>query len=169
MSARAGMFGKKLKRGEQDFYLQVTSLIDTLVIILVFMLMTIGSGSVNLEMASNIKLPWSTLGGELTQGLKVIVRLDGITVDEKGVVPMKNGEIAASATAESGHKIVPLFQTLAAKAQESKKAAEKTGVKFEGKVLLQADKTIPLKTVKQVLYTAARAGYNDFKFAVVRQ
>ena len=35
--------------------------------------------------------------------------------------------------------------------------------------LFQADKDVPLKTVKQVMYTAARAGYNDFKFAVIRQ
>jgi FKBP-type peptidyl-prolyl cis-trans isomerase 2 len=34
------------RRGEQDFYLQITSLIDTLVIILVFMLMTVGSGQI---------------------------------------------------------------------------------------------------------------------------
>ena len=33
------------KRGEQDFYLQITSLIDTLVIILVFMLMSLGGGT----------------------------------------------------------------------------------------------------------------------------
>lgn len=167
--ARAGMFGKKLRRGETDFYLQITSLIDTLVIILVFMLMTVGSSSVDLEMASKLTLPWTTNGADLVTGLKLIARMDGITLEEEGIVPMANGEISRSATAEAGQKIVPLFQKLQAKAAESKKQAEKTGVKFEGKVLLQADKAVPLKTIKQVLYTAARAGYNDFKFAVVRQ
>lgn len=169
MSARSGLFGKKLRRGDQDFYLQITSLIDTLVIILVFMLMTIGSGSVNLEMASNIKLPWSTQGADLTQGVKLIARTDGITLEEQAIVPLANGEVAKNQTTENNKKITVLFQRLAEMAQKSQKAASTTGVKFEGKILLQADKTIPLKTIKQVLYTAARAGYNDFKFAVIRQ
>ena len=77
MSRRAGsgIFGKRLRRGEPDFYLQITSLIDTLVIILVFMLMTIGSGSVNLEMAPGVHLPWALAGAELTQGLKIVARV----------------------------------------------------------------------------------------------
>ncbi|MBI3555686.1 MAG: biopolymer transporter ExbD [Deltaproteobacteria bacterium] len=166
---RAGILGKKARRGEQDFYLQITSLIDTLVIILVFMLMTIGSGSVNLEMASNIKLPWSTQGADLTQGLKLVARMDGVSLEQEAIVPMKDGVIAHNLTSEDGKKVTVLFQKMLTKAQESRKAADKTGVKFEGKVLVQADKAVPLKTIKQLLYTAARAGYNDFKFAVVRQ
>ena len=166
---RAGILGKKARRGEQDFYLQITSMIDTLVIILVFMLMTVGSGSVNLEMASNLKLPWSTQGADLTQGLKLVARMEGVTLEEEAIVPMKDGVIARNLTSEDGKKITVLFQKMATKAQESRKAADKTGVKFDGRVLLQADKSVPLKTIKQILYTAARAGYNDFKFAVVRQ
>lgn len=165
---RAGMFGKR-KRGEQDFYLQITSLIDTLVIILVFMLMTVGSGSVNLEMADKIKLPWSAQGADLTQGLKLIARMDGITLENEAVVPLTDGAPARAALAEDSRKIIPLFQKMAEKARESQKQAQKSGVKFDGTVLLQADKALPIKTVKQILYTAARAGYNDFKFAVVRQ
>lgn len=168
MSARAGLFGKP-KRAEQDFYLQITSMIDTLVIILVFMLMTVGSGSVNLEMAGGIKLPWVNQGADLPQGVKLIAKVDGIYLDQEKILPMVNATLPNSLTSEDGRKIVPLFQKLMQLAAESKKAAEKSKVKFEGKVLLQADKQIPLKTVKQILYTAARAGYNDFKFAVIRQ
>lgn len=164
-----GVFHKRKRRGDQDFYLQITSLIDTLVIILVFMLMTIGSGSVNLEVAKDVRLPWSTAGAELVQGLKLVARADSISLEDEPIVPLENGVVAASATAEANRKIVPLFQRMQRKASESKRAALASGVKFEGKVLLQADKSIPLKTIKQVLYTAARAGYNDFKFAVIRQ
>jgi biopolymer transport protein ExbD len=165
----AGLFGKKRKRGESDFYLQITSLIDTLVIILVFMLMTIGSGSVNLEMASNLKLPWSTQGMEIPQGVKLVARTTGIFLDEKMICPLNDSVVPSGQTSEDGRKIVTLHQKLSEMARESQKQAAKTGVKFEGKVLLQADKAVPLKTIKQILYSAARAGYNDFKFAVVRQ
>ena len=166
----AGVLGKKRRRGEQDFYLQVTSLIDTLVIILVFMLMTIGTGSVNLEMASNIKLPWSTQGAELQTGVKIVAKLDGIYLDQEKIVPLNNALTVPGTTAEDGKKIVVLFQKLAAMAAASKSATDKSSVaKFEGKILFQADKAVPLKTIKQVMYTAARAGYNDFKFAVIKQ
>lgn len=165
---RAGMFGKKIRRGEQDFYLQITSMIDTLVIILVFMLMTLGSDNVAFEPASGITLPWSTQGSELAQGLKLIAKPDGVYLDQEKIAPLEGGITNKAIMAEAGRKIVPLFQKLAALAQESKKAAG-TKVKFEGKILFQADKNIPLKTIKQILYTSARAGYNDFKFAVVRQ
>jgi biopolymer transport protein ExbD len=168
---RAGLFGKaSRRRGQSDFYLQITSLIDTLVIILVFMLMTIGSGSVNLEVASNIVLPWSTKGADIAQGLKVVAKADGVYVDQEKVSPLINGTVPAGTTTEDGKKIVTLFQKLGSLAAESKRAAKSDpAVKFEGKILFQADKNIPLKTIKQILYTAARAGYNDFKFAVIRQ
>lgn len=168
MSTRAGMFGKR-KRGEDDFFLNITSLIDTLVIILVFMLMTVGSGSVNLEMASGLTLPWASQGAELPQGVKLVAKADGIYIGEEKVAPMVNALAPSAIMGENGRKIVPLFQKLAELARESKKAADQSGVKFEGKVLFQADKSIPLKTIKQVLYTAGRAGFNDFKFAVIRQ
>lgn len=163
------LFGKKIRRGQQDFYLQITSLIDTLVIILVFMLMTVGTGSVNLEMASNIALPWAHAGAELPQGVKLVAKLDGIYIDQEKIVPMKDGVVPSDGVSEGGKKIVGLFQRMAKLAAESKKAADESKVKFEGKVLMQADKEVPLKTVKQVLYSAARAGYNDFKFAVLKQ
>lgn len=162
------MFGRR-KRGEQDFILNITSLIDTLVIILVFMLMTVGSGSVNLEMASGLTLPWSSNGAELPQGVKLIAKADGIYLDEEKIVMLSNATVPSAITAEAGRKIVPLFQRLASLAADSQKQATKSGVKFEGKVLFQADKAVPLKTIKQVLYTAGRAGFNDFKFAVIRQ
>jgi len=165
---RAGMFGKKLRRGEQDFYLQITSMIDTLVIILVFMLMTLGGSNIELDPASGITLPWSTQGSELTQGLKLVAKPDGVYIDQEKIAPLENGTANRAVMAEAGRKIVPLFQKLAVLAQQSKKAAG-AKVKFEGKILFQADKNIPLKTIKQILYTSARAGYNDFKFAVVRQ
>lgn len=165
----SAIFGSKRRRASQDFYLQITSLIDTLVIILVFMLMTIGSGSVNLEMASNVVLPWASQGAELTQGLKVVARPSGIFLDEELVAPLQNALVPTDLTSEVGQKIVPLFSRFLKVAAQSKREAEKSGVKFEGKILFQADKTIPLKTVKQIMYTAARAGFNDFKFAVIRQ
>jgi len=166
LNARASA---RLRRGEQDFPLQITSLIDSLVIILIFMLMTVGSGSINLEMATNIKLPWVSSGADLTQGVKLVTRVDGIYLEEEKVAPLHNGAVMPETTAEAGKKILPLFQKLASIAVESTKAAEKSGVKFEGKVLIQADKTIPLKTIQKQLYTAARAGFHDFKFAVLRQ
>lgn len=165
---RTGMFGKR-QRGADDFFLNITSLIDTLVIILVFMLMTVGSGSVNLEMASGLTLPWATQGSDLPQGVKLVAKTDGIYLDQDLIAPMKNSTISQTLISENGRKIVPLFQKLAELARDSKKAADKSGVKFEGKVLLQADKSVPLKTIKQILYTAGRAGFNDFRFAVIRQ
>ena len=82
---------------------------------------------------------------------------------------MNDSTIQSSLLAEDGKKIVPLFQKLLTISKESKSSADKSGVKFEGKILMQADKGIPIKTIKQILYTSARAGFNDFKFAVIRQ
>lgn len=169
MSGSTNLLGTKIRRGQQDFYLQITSLIDTLVIILVFMLMSVGAGSVNLEMASNIKLPWAHNGAELAQGVKLVAKMDGIYIDQEKIVPLNNGVVPGDAVSEGGKKIVGLFQRLAKLGAESRAAAEKSKVKFEGKILMQADKDVPLKTVKQVLYSSARAGYNDFKFAVLKQ
>lgn len=166
---KSGTFSKLRKRGEQDFYLQITSLIDTLVIILVFMLMTIGSGSINLEVAPGVRLPSSINGAEVSQGVKVVAKNDGIYVDSEKIVTLENAITKSADISEKDKKINGLFIKLSKLSEESKAAAKNSNIKFEGRILLQADKSIPLKTIKQILYTAARAGYNDFKFAVLRQ
>jgi biopolymer transport protein ExbD len=55
----------------------------------------------------------------------------------------------------------------AKKTQEIAKQNE--SVKFEGKVVFQADQALNYALLKKVMYTAVLAGYSDFKLAVVTQ
>ena len=70
---------------------------------------------------------------------------------------------------ENGRLIVPLYAELLKQSESSKAIALKKGVKFEGTIILQSDKDAAFSLVKKVLYTAGRAGYNDIKFAAVKQ
>lgn len=38
---------------------------------------------------------------------------------------------------------------------------------FDGKILVQADRSLPYDLLKRVMYTSMMAGYSDVKFAVV--
>ena len=64
--------------------------------------------------------------------------------------------------------VVPLREALK-KAKEIKEVtAQVTGKKFDGKVIILADKATPYRVLTDVLVTCGDSGFADFRFAVIR-
>jgi len=160
----------ELRRNKQStFPLQITSMIDMFTIILVFLLKSYASSAVDMAPSKDVVLPASTSSQQAVEALKVLVSDKGIYVDDKQIVALQNGVFPKSALDAQDEKFVrPLYDALKAQADKTKGIAKQNeSVNFEGKVIFQGDQRLNYKILKKIMYTAAFAGYTDFKFAVV--
>jgi len=61
-----------------------------------------------------------------------------------------------------------LYSALDEAAKKSRNIASlNSEVEFDGKVIMQADRTLPYELLRKVMYTSMMAGYSDVKIAVV--
>lgn len=149
--------------------LDITSLLDILVIMLVFLLKSYNSTGIVLNVPKDITLPSSNSQDLNTSGVVVQVSPTTIWVDDQ--VVLNKEEPKGRVYDYGGRRIIPLFNELVNK-KNLVKRVEKTSPeaqKFSGVVNLIVDKTIKYSEVKKILFTAAEAGYKSYKFVVLGQ
>jgi hypothetical protein len=64
--------------------------------------------------------------------------------------------------------VIPLREALKRARQIKEVTAQVTGKKFDGKVIILADKQTPYRVLTDVLVTCGESGFADFRFAVIR-
>lgn len=145
------------------FPLQITSMIDMFTIILVFLLKSYSSSSVDISPSKDMRLPSSTSLQSPIEALKMMVTEKAIFVDDVEVTKV-DGDLLKS----KDNVIMPLFNALSDQAKKSKSiSSQNSNVQFDGKLIMQADQALNYRILKRVMYTSALAGYTDFKFAVI--
>lgn len=162
---------EKLKKDNKKaaFILQLTAMVDMFTIIIVFLLKSYSTSAVNITPNEDLKLPQSTSVTDPVEGLKLIVSLEGIFIDDKKVVEFKEGNIKASSLDANDAEFIPkLFEELDKHAEKSKKIAEvNSEFKFKGEVVMQADSRLDYGLLKKVMYTSSMAGFSAMKFATI--
>lgn len=184
---------RRLKR--RAFGLQLTSLMDILMIIVVFLLKSYGLSSMSIAQEDKIELPVSKATETFGEGIVLMIAQDKITVDGNTVVefvpseekPAEGAEgkfiptfkLPDGALDDSGNVgsrgILPIydalklkkeeFDTLASRAPDPVEAAKK----WTGDLLVQADKNVSYELIRRVMYTAGMAGYKQFRLTVEKQ
>lgn len=145
------------------FGLNINSMTDMFTIMLVFLLQTYSTAQVQVNPESGITLPSSNSMANLVQGVKISVTPDAIKLDEKVIASMK-GQVVdmKDVDQKDPNFIVPLFHELDRLAKDDTKQELK-----EGKVLLQADASLPYETLRKVMYTASMAGFPQLKLVTM--
>lgn len=167
MGKRASKFANRRKKA-QVLDVDITSLLDILTILLVFLLQSYNSSGVIINVPKDIELPRSASQTMNNFGVNIQVSKTKIWVDDAEVVNTDNldqGKIYD----EGGRRIVPLFDELV-KIKETIKQSEKLSPeakKFSGIANLVVDKSLKYSYLKRVMYTCAQAGYKEFKFVVL--
>lgn len=168
MARRASRFSRG-KRKEKVFDVDITSLLDILTIMLVFLLQSYNSSGVTINVPKDIELPKSASETLNNFGVNVQVSKSQIWVDDKEVV---NTDIPDDQLFDQGgRRIVPLYNQLV-KIKETIKQSEKLSpeaTKFSGIANLVVDKSLKYNYLKRVMYTCAAAGFKEFKFVVLTQ
>lgn len=156
------------RRKKTVFDIDITSLLDILVILLVFLLQSYNSSGIVLNVPTGVELPLSESISLNTSGVMVQVSPTIIWVDDKEVFNSAVND-KRRAYDQSGRRLVPLFNELVKK-RESIQQLEKSApqaAKFSGVVNLIVDKSIRYSELKSILYTSAEAGFRQYKFVVL--
>lgn len=166
--ARRGM-KKYLDRKDSSFKIQITSMVDMFIIILVFLLKSFSTSPVNITPSEHLRLPQSTASTDPVDVVKLVVSKTAVFVEDAKVADLKNNEFdPAQLDVNDKEFIRPLYEELDKKAQKSKDLSKlNETVEFDGKVFMQVDRDLPYSVMKKVMYTSMLAGYYDVKFAVV--
>jgi biopolymer transport protein ExbD len=154
---------KKTRRMGGDDELNITSMMDMMTIILVFLLKSVGASEVEVRTSDQLKLPYSTNKAPPLLTVSVVVQKDSILVD--------GAEVASVISEKTGLSINRLFDELNDKKEVSKVLESKTKgqIKFEGKMVLQFDQNIPYSLIREVMFTAGKAEFFDFQFVLIQK
>jgi biopolymer transport protein ExbD len=166
MARKASRFLRRKKN--QVFDIDITSLLDILTILLVFLLQSYNSSGVIINVPKGIELPKSSSESLNNFGVNVQVSKTQIWVDDKEILNSENQE-NTNVFDEGGRRIIPLFNELV-KIKEVIKQSEKLSPeakKFSGIANLIVDKSLKYNYLKRVMYTCASAGFKEFKFVVL--
>lgn len=162
---------RKARRGLEDpGGVTITSLMDAMFIILVFLLMNYSIDPLRVDGSEDLKLPPSTTDINPAPSTALTVSAKGIVFNDKLIVPIKDGQIDKQYKAgeENSLQIQLLFDELHAEAQRQKNVSQLTGGKFDGVLTIIAHQETPYRLITEVLYTAGQAEFQKFKFATIK-
>lgn len=166
--ARRGM-KRYLDSRSQTFKIQITSMVDMFVILLVFLLKSFSTSPVQITPNKNLVLPESSASADPVDVIKLVVSKNGIFVEERKVVDLNAGELMAEDKDKTDAQFIrKLFDELDVQAKKTRQIASlNETVEFDGKILMQADRDLPYAILQKVMYTSMLAGYADMKLAVI--
>jgi biopolymer transport protein ExbD len=162
-----GVIEKSSKKSrDYTMELHLTSMVDMMTILLVFLLKSYSVDQTNIIVSKDLKLPQSTETRLIDNILNVVVTTKEIMVDGTNVVNLYKRQITNSDLGPDGVIIKPLLRRLI---RTKKLQQESVKILSRDKVILQADKSLKYSLIKKVLYTAGEAGYPKFKFLVLKK
>lgn len=168
---------KKSRRGEKDAGLSITSMMDMMTIILVFLLKSYSTEDISVAASEDLQIPVSTAEKAPKLAVNVVVSRKDIVVDGEWVIDLsqdvdETGESKITVPEEEkrGQLISKLYDRLLEKAETAKDLGGRAGDEFDfkGEILLQVDKRMPFSVVREVMFTAGQAQFGNFRFVVIK-
>ncbi len=160
--------GKREKKEPLD--LDITSLLDILVIMLVFLLNSYSTAGFIVDLPRGVTLPLSESQEVSTSGINIQVSPTTIWIDDEEILNVR--ELSENPGVNLDHqerRIVPLYNRLVEKKEQIQRIALTTpnAQDFSGMANLIVDETIRYSLIKKIMYTTAEAGFQRFKFVVM--
>jgi biopolymer transport protein ExbD len=134
---------------------QLTSLIDVMTILLVFLIQSFSAEGSLVSATPAVALPLSSATAAPQPHPTVTMTTDALLLDGKKVVALR--ELHKS----EALSIAALEKALGARNKGDTAAA--------ASVVVEADRRISFADVKKVLYTCSKAGFSDFSVLVLRE
>lgn len=148
--------------------LNISSLMDILTILLLFLILSFGSQEQDIIPPKDFVLPDSKSDAQVKLAVQVQVGLAGIMVEDKMVLNFDKGQIVRKADLDKNNRIKPLLTELQRqKARITSGKTTRAGEEDQTEIIyLQAAKETRFRLLDQVLKTAAEAGFTKFRLAV---
>jgi biopolymer transport protein ExbD len=162
--AASKVFAKKFTRGKRNGNagLMLTSLVDMFMIIVIFLLQNFSATGEVLYMSKDIKLPDAAHGVQLERAPVISVSSDAVTFEGR--------QVAATDELVKGELLnVPELED--ALRDEKRRYelvhADDPDHPFRGLVNVQADKQIPFRIIKRVMFACNQSGFGNINFAAL--
>jgi biopolymer transport protein ExbD len=160
-------FRRRRPEGE-EMSLQITSMADIFIILLVFLLKTYASSAMTVAPSAGMSLPQAFGQEGAIDALKVEISEKAVNIEGQPISLLSDyrfdpTDVQANGVSQSLSKALDRErqkQVLISKANSD--------VKLDPRIIVIADRHVPYSTVKSVLASAALNGYTDFKLAVVK-
>lgn len=157
-------------RGDDEPSLNINSMMDMMVIILVFLLKSYGSEPIQVNQNDDLRLPYSTSELAPEDMLVLSITKRWVMVEDEQVIPISDGEIDPSALQSSESAVIPeLQQRIEDTLREQEQWARMAGRPFERVVTIISDEATPYRILTQVMITATSGGVQNFKFAILQR
>jgi biopolymer transport protein ExbD len=168
---------KAARRGNNEGTLSITSMMDMMTIILVFLLKSYQTENVSVAASDDLQIPISSAEKSPKLAVNVVVSRKDIVVDGEWVLDLEqsveggNDQLVVPDDEKRGQLIAKLYDMMLEKAETAKDLGARTGsddFDFKGEVLLQVDKRMPFTIVREVMFTAGQAQFSNFRFVVIK-
>lgn len=165
---KAAKKAARRNRPEENATLALTSLMDVVSIIVVYLLKNYGADPVLIMPTSGQKIPMSVADSPIQDGIPVYIAARAITFGSKKIVQIdENGDIDPAAL--QNHLIGPLYDAMAEEADKAKQMSAAQGqAEWSGRVILVGDQKLKFSTLVDVMYTAGRAEFREYAFCVIQ-
>lgn len=160
----------------EEIPLQITSLADIMIIVLIFLLKSYSSEmEQDIAVPADIRLPVVSKGGSSKEDLRIEISESVVKVGGTVIAPLRNYRFDPSdlsrewspvgtsraLTAALGRENRALAATAAAEAKETKENTRP--------IWVFADRKVPYRTLQTVMASAAINGFTDVRLAVVKE
>ena len=160
---------KKSRKMSGDMALQITSMADIFMIILVFLLKSYATSAVNISPPNGMKLPEGQSLQPPTEALKIEISENAIQIESKSIVNLLSYRFQPQEIQKNlSSKLLNTALETERKRQNLIAQSNPT-VKVDSKILIIADQRTPYVTLKSVLVSAAINGFTDYKLVAVQK
>jgi biopolymer transport protein ExbD len=145
----------------KTFKPQLTSLIDVMTILLIYLLQSFSSEGDIVTVHKSLILPESS--AKKTPELRVT-----LTVNNTYILAEDKQVATVAEVLSSDSLIIPgLYEWLFNRRETTEKIElYSTKTKFKGEITIHGDKRIRFRLLKKIMYTCGQQGYNNFSLAV---
>ncbi|HLV30323.1 MAG TPA: biopolymer transporter ExbD [Chitinispirillaceae bacterium] len=161
--------GRGNTKVDKDASLNITSMMDMMTIILVFLLKSFSADGQILTNADNLILPNSVSKKKPQDvNLQLAVTNDMILVDNQPIVPTEDvRKIPQDEPDPSVGKLEDKLKSCYAQEEEMVRLGALNAV--QGKIIVQVDKNMDFDVLFKVMNTCGKVGYNNMNFAVMER
>jgi len=157
---------RRLKKDEEAS-LGMTSLMDIVSIIVVYLLKSYASDPVLITPVAEQKIPMSKMDMPIKEGVAIYVSSRELIFNEEQLATLTEGELDPNVV--QGHVIRPLFEKLEEETEKSKQVFEGRGEEWVGHIILIGDEALKFSTIVDVMYTAGRLEYSEYSFCIIQK
>ena len=163
------MFARKERREAKELAVNISSLMDILTILLLFLILSFDSQEANVKPPKNIELAASSSELQVKLAVKLTVSQEDIQVEEQVVCKLAPGGVFKKSDLDKSNLVKPLLKELQRQKARLQSGSTATGEEDESEIVyFEVGKGIRYDLVDRVLKTAATAGFTKFRLAVHR-